>query len=438
MYPSSFDACRAVRRAAIVVCLAATWWCSAQTVVYDRASIAVIPYLHSGNVVLQDFTQGTYRLKLVNVATRNVTEIRNNMTAYLYPVAFGGTHVAWIGYGSGGGSIPIGGDGGGIGGGDIGGSIGGGDVIIPTTGAAYHVMRLDVSSKSEKTVSTDTAYKEFVAADGGKVAWTDYRYFSAGDTTVELYLYNGSESRITQKQGYKSWPHIRGNRVVWQDYRNAGSTKNADIYLYDLGTRNEKAICTNDRYQDQPCVYDDLVVWQDYRNGTGGDRNADIYLYDLSTNEEIAICTDPAYQSRPKVYGDFVVWHDYRNAGSDTANADIYGYDLANKTEFVVTAKGGYQGPPHLYDGYVVWADYTDNKVYALRAGETASVAYSPHPAAHRREAIPAAAVTGAQARSYNAAGQVIGFHRREQELSAGMVIVPRPGHDPWALPLTR
>jgi beta propeller repeat protein len=48
-----------------------------------------------------------------------------------------------------------------------------------------------------------------------------------------------------------------------------------------------------------------------------------IYMYDLSTGKERAICTDPNGQGEPAIYGDKIVWGDGRNG-----NGDIYMYQL--------------------------------------------------------------------------------------------------------------
>jgi beta propeller repeat protein len=55
-------------------------------------------------------------------------------------------------------------------------------------------------------------------------------------------------------------------------------------------------------------------VWEDNRNG-----NSDIYMYDISTDKEEAICTDKADQKNPSIWGNRILWEDYRNG-----NWDIY------------------------------------------------------------------------------------------------------------------
>ncbi len=318
-------------------------------------AIPVLPLFYGEKVLVQDFIQGAYKLAVIDVANGSSSVVYNSLQTYLDPVAFGGTHAAWITYSKGGG------------GGGLGGLLKNSAVHISGARVKYQIKVLPVNISSPLDVTSDTTYKEQLSIDGGKVVWTDYRYFSAGDTTIEVYFRDmavGSERRITNQRGYKCSPHIRGDKIVWADYRNAGSASNADIFLHDLSSGTEKAICTESHYQDQPHVYGNYVVWQDYRNTGSDPKNADIYLYDLSNNQERAICTAPGFQCYPQVYGNLIVWQDYRNATTDTSNADIYAYDLSTGSETVLTNRPDYQSEPQIYGDIIVWYDFSDNKVY--------------------------------------------------------------------------
>ncbi len=50
-------------------------------------------------------------------------------------------------------------------------------------------------------------------------------------------------------------------------------------------------VTNNLNHQVEPVIYGDYIVWTDYRNDNGSGLNSDIYLYDLSTHQERAICT---------------------------------------------------------------------------------------------------------------------------------------------------
>jgi beta propeller repeat protein len=322
---------------------------SVQLSFLTKPAVPVMPNIYDGQVCIQDFTQNSYHLNIVSMSG-TITELRNNMSTYLYPLAWGGTHAAWIGSerGSGG---------------------GGGR-------ATYYVQTIAAANKAERKIVEGIYYIEQVTAAANRVVWTDYRHFTTTDTTIEIYMYDmigSAERRITTQRGYKASPSIFGNSIVWQDYRNAASVKqNADIYFYDLAASQERAVCTNSSYQDQPDVYNSVVVWQDFRNTGSDSKNADIYLRDMSGSTELAVCTAPRYQAYPRIYGQFVVWQDFRNASpQDTGNADIYMYDIASHTERAVVTKAGYQAEPYLYGTTVVWFDHTDNSVYKAELSAT-------------------------------------------------------------------
>ncbi len=90
---------------------------------------------------------------------------------------------------------------------------------------------------------------------------------------------------------------------------------------------SEFQITADEIDQQYPAIYKDIVVWEDSRND-----NADIYGYNLSTKEELQITTDESDQYFPAIHGNIVVWEDTRNG-----NRDIYGYNLSTKEEFQIT-----------------------------------------------------------------------------------------------------
>ncbi|MBD3393319.1 MAG: hypothetical protein GF418_14420 [Chitinivibrionales bacterium] len=327
-------------------------------------AIAVAPRVYNNTLVYQDFSSGNYRFIAYELYGGTTDILNNNGQAYFHPFDFGGDVLAWIEY-----KMTYGDPGGGMFK-----ASGPGPIPIPVE-AGYSVKALATAAGSVSSVTQDTSYKECLAADAGRIVWSDYRHFSPGDTTVELYIHDiaeGNETRLTNAPGYKAHMDIQGNRIVWQDYRNKATTGiNADIYLCTLPSTQETAVCIEGSYQDQPAVYGDFVVWQDYRNAESGGKNADIYMKNLSSGAENAVCTDPAYQGSPAIYGDYIVWQDYRNATpSDTGNADIYMFDLSSGTEQAITLKAGYQGPPCSDGNKVVWYDYADGKIYLAQLGK--------------------------------------------------------------------
>jgi len=319
-----------------------------------KPAIPVVPLIVGDQLCIQDFAAGSYQLRTVAFGTGAAALLRNNLLAYLWPLAFGGTHAAWIGHTSG----QYGGGGGGGGGGPDSGSAG-----------SYYISAIAVPTKVETALLQDAFYIEQIAAGPNRVVWTDYRHYSVTDTTIELYRYDlavGAERRLTSHSGYKAAPCIGGDKVVWQDYRNkVADPENADIYIYDLSVNQEAAVCTDPSFQDQPCVYGSIVVWQDFRNAGADGRNADIYMRDMSGGAERPVCTAPGIQAYPKIHGTVIIWQDYRNASpSDTGNADIYCYDLATQREMPVVTKAGYQDEPYIGSAGAAWFDYTDGTLY--------------------------------------------------------------------------
>ena len=93
-------------------------------------------------------------------------------------------------------------------------------------------------------------------------------------------------------------------------------------------------IINNLNHQFEPVIYGNYIVWTDYRNDNGSGLNSDIFIYDLSTHQEYAICTDTWRQVRPDIYGTWVAWEDNRNGQN---NWDIYAYDLTKGIEVRIT-----------------------------------------------------------------------------------------------------
>jgi len=299
-------------------------------------TIPVVPLLYGNELLFQDFRRGGYGIYRCNLSTQVTAELRSNTAFYLYPLGFSGNFFAWIGN---------------------------------RTGIAiYEVKAFDTRNSTERVISTNGAYKEYLSMDHDHVAWTDYRNSTATDTFSDVYAYSLSaqtETRLTTLPVYKSSVHIQGQRVVWTDYRHAiTDSKNASIYSYNLSTRQESPVCLAAGFQDQPCLSGNVVVWQDFRNAGTNSKNADLFSYNFQTQMEAPVCTAPGYQAHPKVGGRLVVWQDYRNTVVDTMNADIYLYDLGSRTEIAVTNAPGFQDAPDLSGNRVVWMDYTDSKVH--------------------------------------------------------------------------
>jgi Tol biopolymer transport system component len=138
----------------------------------------------------------------------------------------------------------------------------------------------------------------------------------------EIYAYDLStnqEKRITIYPGNDRYPVIDGENIIWlrqlhQDYIKA------DVFLYKTVTGKEMQVSTGNYAAYYPTVNGNRVVWADARvslGNTSGDvvmngiqGQADIYLYDLGTKQEIKLSsTKPGdVLANPIIYGDYVVY----------------------------------------------------------------------------------------------------------------------------------
>jgi Tol biopolymer transport system component len=138
----------------------------------------------------------------------------------------------------------------------------------------------------------------------------------------EIYAYDLStnrEKRITDYPGNDRHPVIDGENIVWlrqvyQDYRKA------DVFLFNTVTGKETRISTSNYATFTPSINGNRIVWVDARaslGNTAGDTvvngvqgQADIYLYDLATKQEVKISsTKPGdVLASPIIYGDYVVY----------------------------------------------------------------------------------------------------------------------------------
>lgn len=191
-----------------------------------------------------------------------------------------------------------------------------------------------------------------------------------------LYFMENNDVNSTIDQGTKitvnssnQWcPDIYGDIIVYEDDRDEDGNwfngDNTDIYGYNLVTNEEFPICINPKAQKQPKIYKDKVVWTDWRNDPDDDTgveylNGDIYLYNLTTKEEIQITTDDANQEHPDIYEDIIVWDDYRDDNNVANNWEIYMYDLETRDELKITDSNAKMDVrPVIYQNIIVWENW--------------------------------------------------------------------------------
>jgi beta propeller repeat protein len=111
--------------------------------------------------------------------------------------------------------------------------------------------------------------------------------------------------------------------------------------MYDLSTKKEKRITTDDSTQWNPEIYGSTIVWQDSRNG-----DQDIFMYDLFTSQETQASVNISNQNSPGIYGNSIVWTDESDGNKDIYKGDSSKYNLFNSTttEIIKKAPEGSKG----------------------------------------------------------------------------------------------
>ena len=181
-------------------------------------------------------------------------------------------------------------------------------------------------------------------------------------TNVDIFgfdLLKNEEFPICTNPYRQGYPKIYGNNVVWQDHRNdpdgdiGGEFHNADIYIFNLITKEEIQITNDPNDQLYPDIYENNVVWADFRDTTDfGSNDYNIYMYNLETHEEHRITDAFRSQTKPNIYGNYIVWEDWRYSRSD-----IFYYDMSTEEENYITRDTNYQNDPEIYENKIAWSD---------------------------------------------------------------------------------
>ena len=237
-----------------------------------------------------------------------------------------------------------------------------------STRPQYPLEYLNTRTGDKKTLDSDAGWKESPWVGGDKVVWIDFRHKTASDKNGEVYMHDltaGATRRITSNAGYQSKPVTDGRSIAWLDY-SAGNK--AALTLHDIASGTTTVPSPVAAHQDNPRIDGDWLVWEDYRNATADTANADIYAYNLKTKEVKALCDKPRFQGYPFLQGAAVVWADFRDDTGDGSKVDIYAYDLAAGAEHRVSNRAGFDNSPVVDGNRVVWFG-TEGSAMNLYAG---------------------------------------------------------------------
>lgn len=247
------------------------------------------PSISGDKIVWQDFRNGNYDIYLYDLSTSTERQITTNTASQRFPI-ISGNRIVWEDERNGDPSMNF--------------------------DSNWDIYLYDLSTNTERQITTNTARQATPDISNDRIVWEDMRN---GNSDVYMYdLKTNTERQITTDLDTQSYPGISGDRIVWQDVRENGQ----GIYLYDLNVGVEQRIYGGDGFGAQADVRisGNQIVWSNLGVTT---RNWDIYYYDLSTKTVRQITSDLKTQTYAEVSNDRIVWQDFRNS-----NYDIYAYDL--------------------------------------------------------------------------------------------------------------
>jgi beta propeller repeat protein len=276
------------------------------------------------------------------------------------------------------------------------------------------IYLLDLATGKAAFLGTSTKDLPDVAISGDTVVWetgTDEPVWPGLTNTRNYFTsFNLPERRktdiVSDLPDNPEGPVIDGDLVVYSGVSHGPADQSgrytdftSDIFCYNLSSGKEVQLSSSGRAYN-PVVSGPLVTWEDTRGG-----NVDIYLYNLSSREETAICQDPADQRNPKISGTWVVWEDKRHQPAppparacpkgeycpvETAPppvTDIYLYDLATKKETCISvapgtpyqSNGDNQGPA-VSQGRVAWTRGGELMLYSVTGGKAPTITTGTRP----------------------------------------------------------
>jgi beta propeller repeat protein len=250
-----------------------------------------------------------------------------------------------------------------------------GERLVLNRGKELNVIDLETGRELKTIIlpASDAGFDIY----GDIVVWSDLRnegkslneLGSIDKANADIFLYNlktGEEKQLTSDSSSQVQPRIWKNFIVWMDNRSDPQKEYPSewkIHLYNTDNGEEKVISGAQGTHTNPDIDDGKVVWEDGRNVKNKilragenvpDNNTDIYLYDIQTGEEMPVATGSKKEGHPRVSGNRVVWEDYNNG---QYAADIHLYDLKTKETIRITNDKIRQSTPVIHGDYVAWMD---------------------------------------------------------------------------------
>jgi len=227
------------------------------------------------------------------------------------------------------------------------------------------------------------------ALDGGKLVTVSENELTVTDLDANIQL---ASIPVKHDAGFD----ISGNYVVWSDLRNEktpignlGSydVANADIFLYDLSTGEERQLTTDPSAQINPRIWNNYIVWMDNASDAIKEYPShwQIVLYNIASGEQKTISSGSGGHTSPDIDAGNVVWEDGRNvinrvnrAGTNVPenNTDIYLYRIESGETIPIATEKYKEGQPQVSGNLVTWVafdgSYKGNVfVYDIDTGKT-------------------------------------------------------------------
>ena len=170
------------------------------------------------------------------------------------------------------------------------------DITDPNNASVYVVDEFPSDQQQPAVYRSKVVYQDYDNTDGNWDIWQS-----------DVWLKNAPQYESVIPTGLdQSSAAVWGDIIVFQAETAGGDN---DIYGRDMSQSNSEPflIAGGTGLQRAPDISGHLVVWQDKRNG-----DWDIYGYNLITRQEFRITTDNADQTNPAISGTLVVWEDNR------------------------------------------------------------------------------------------------------------------------------
>lgn len=207
-------------------------------------------------------------------------------------------------------------------------------VYINSLGGRGDIYLYDLSTKKETPIVVNR-YPGIPAIYNDRIVFHEWDSRLLKHSDIKMYNISTSEETQINTSGSAVLPVIYGNRIV---YYNASHGK-PDIYMFDLSTKEETKVTTNETSNGTSngygslAIYGSRIVWLDRPHiedlQPGGKLCYNIYMYDLSTSNGTKISTNESLINYLAIYGNKIVWSGYNTVPGNiipgnNSTVDIY------------------------------------------------------------------------------------------------------------------